>query len=418
MLKVFLSTIISTFHTFWYVMTLFSLTAKYCQCPCYFFFEAIGYLTSCYLIYKHLVIFQISFSYSIFISNFNDGQETLYTIEILLFFFKLVLWPRMDEYIAKMFGHSEIVTSMKFTYDWSQCPETTASSSSMWAVRSPAAWSSTCWRSTPRSSSSRTQRIGRGVASPGRRPIPRPEMCSPSPGEQVGNEADEECEPEEVLKMPSKESLGPDLQCLLINGMLPLWARQLVSLPGKRDTEGLTEYSALLHAPCFSGNPFPLTSLLSLENPCPASSLCYTAFRSPHMYLLHACPVLLTLFMGFSRQEYWSGSPSLPQWAMFCQSFPPWLIQFGLEGFPWWLSGKEPACQCRRLGSVPGLGRSPEGGNGNPLQDSCQENPSDSGTWRATVLEVTRVRHSLQQQMDYLGECFMGVLKQHVFYSC
>lgn len=95
MLKVFLSTILGTFHTFWYVMILFSLSAKYFQYPCYFFFEAIGYLRLCYLIYKHLVIFQISFSYSVFISNFNDGQETLYTIEILLFFFKLVLWPRI-----------------------------------------------------------------------------------------------------------------------------------------------------------------------------------------------------------------------------------------------------------------------------------------------------------------------------------
>ena len=34
----------------------------------------------------------------------------------------------------------------------------------------------------------------------------------------MGNEAAEECEPEEVLKMPSKEILGPDPQCLLING--------------------------------------------------------------------------------------------------------------------------------------------------------------------------------------------------------
>ena len=70
-------------------------------------------------------------------------------------------------------------------------------------------------------------------------------------------------------------------------------------------------------------------------------------------------------------------------------------------------------------GSVPGLVRSPEGGNGNPLQDSCQENPLDRGAWQATVLEVARVRHSLptKQQMDYLGECLMGVLKQHVFYS-
>ena len=37
------------------------------------------------------------------------------------------------------------------------------------------------------------------------------------------------------------------------------------------------------------------------------------------------------------------------------------------------------------LGSVPGLGRSPGGGHGNPLQYSCLENPMDRGTWQATV---------------------------------
>ena len=54
-------------------------------------------------------------------------------------------------------------------------------------------------------------------------------------------------------------------------------------------------------------------------------------------------------------------------------------------------SGKEPACQCRRhrdLGLIPGLGRSPGEGNGNPLQYSCQENPMDRGAWRATVHRV------------------------------
>ena len=85
----------------------------------------------------------------------------------------------------------------------------------------------------------------------------------------------------------------------------------------------------------------------------------------------------------------------------------------------WWLSGKESACQCRRLGfnpwvgkipwrrvwqltlvfwgfpggsdskasacnvgdlcSIPGLGRSPGEGNGNSLQHSCLENPMDRG---------------------------------------
>ena len=40
--------------------------------------------------------------------------------------------------------------------------------------------------------------------------------------------------------------------------------------------------------------------------------------------------------------------------------------------------------------SVPGSGRSSGGGNGNPLQYSCQENPMDRGAWWATVHEVTK----------------------------
>ena len=42
-------------------------------------------------------------------------------------------------------------------------------------------------------------------------------------------------------------------------------------------------------------------------------------------------------------------------------------------------------------GLIPGLGRSLEGGNGNPLQCSCLENPTDRGTWRATVHVVTKL---------------------------
>ena len=41
-------------------------------------------------------------------------------------------------------------------------------------------------------------------------------------------------------------------------------------------------------------------------------------------------------------------------------------------------------------GSIPGLGRSPGGGSGNPLQDSCLENPMDTGAWWATVHGVTK----------------------------
>ena len=44
----------------------------------------------------------------------------------------------------------------------------------------------------------------------------------------------------------------------------------------------------------------------------------------------------------------------------------------------------------RDLGSVPWLGKSSGGGNGNPLQYSCLENPMDRGAWRVTVHGVTK----------------------------
>ena len=42
------------------------------------------------------------------------------------------------------------------------------------------------------------------------------------------------------------------------------------------------------------------------------------------------------------------------------------------------------------MGSIPGSGRSPGAGNGNPLQYSCLENPLDRGAWCATVFGVTK----------------------------
>ena len=56
----------------------------------------------------------------------------------------------------------------------------------------------------------------------------------------------------------------------------------------------------------------------------------------------------------------------------------------------WWLSGKESACQAGDVGSIPGSGRSPGGGNSNPLQSSCPGNPMDRGAWRATVRGVIK----------------------------
>ena len=57
---------------------------------------------------------------------------------------------------------------------------------------------------------------------------------------------------------------------------------------------------------------------------------------------------------------------------------------------PRWLSCKELACQVGDTGSIPGSGRSPGEGNGNPLQYSCLENSMGRGAWQATVHGVAK----------------------------
>ena len=54
----------------------------------------------------------------------------------------------------------------------------------------------------------------------------------------------------------------------------------------------------------------------------------------------------------------------------------------------------------RDVDSVPGSGRSPGGGNGNPLQYSYLENTRDGGAWRATVYEVAKSRTQLSDRAD------------------
>ena len=78
---------------------------------------------------------------------------------------------------------------------------------------------------------------------------------------------------------------------------------------------------------------------------------------------------------------------------------------------------KESTCQCRRWGfpggsevkasasnvgdpgSIPGSGRSPGEGNGNPLLYSCLKSPMDRGAWQATVHGVSRVGHDLATKL-------------------
>ena len=78
-----------------------------------------------------------------------------------------------------------------------------------------------------------------------------------------------------------------------------------------------------------------------------------------------------------------------------------------MGGFPGGSDGKESACSEGDLGSIPGSGRSPGEGNGNPLQYSCLENPrgfsKDRRPWQVTVHRVAKSQtrlsdyHSLTQ---------------------
>ena len=60
-------------------------------------------------------------------------------------------------------------------------------------------------------------------------------------------------------------------------------------------------------------------------------------------------------------------------------------------GFPVGSDDKESACNVGDPCSISGSGRFPGEGNGNPLQYSCLENPTDRGAWWATVHGVTKI---------------------------
>ena len=66
---------------------------------------------------------------------------------------------------------------------------------------------------------------------------------------------------------------------------------------------------------------------------------------------------------------------------------PPFMAQKGFSGSA---EVKASACNVGDLGLIPGSGRSPGEGNGNPLQYSCLENSMDRGAWWATVHGFTK----------------------------
>ena len=119
-----------------------------------------------------------------------------------------------------------------------------------------------------------------------------------------------------------------------------------------------------------------------------------------HLPIRFPCPLLPTLLVYFICSLCSVSYPIFPQ---DIKNRPSSQSSFVTEPFkreinsfssylrlPGWCSGKESACRCRRCkSSIPGSGRSPGVGNGNPFRYSCRGNPMDRGAWQATVRGVT-----------------------------
>ena len=93
-------------------------------------------------------------------------------------------------------------------------------------------------------------------------------------------------------------------------------------------------------------------------------------------------------------------------WSLYCKL-----------GIPWWFSGKESTCQAVNAGSIPGSGRSPREGHGNPLQYSCLGNPMDRGAWRAALHGVTRVAQSWATEQQACAASLL-LTWQHGHFLC
>ena len=90
-----------------------------------------------------------------------------------------------------------------------------------------------------------------------------------------------------------------------------------------------------------------------------------------------------------------------------------------LNNFPGDSDGKASAYNAGDVGLIPGPGRSPGEGNGNPLQYSCLENPMDREAWEATVHGVAKTRTWLNNFTFFLPLLTgRGTKVQRVFMTC
>ena len=177
----------------------------------------------------------------------------------------------------------------------------------------------------------------------------------------------------------------------------------------------------LLETGVFLSHSLLICSFFQLFIPCTVDSLTYSArcmhIRDPESWICSGTILPLTASMhpvpdSGALARHWEQGSTTPQCLLHLTgaighlrllSRARWELWEILNpqascGFPWGFilsfpcgsDGKESAGNVGGdLGSIPGPGRSPGEGNGNPLQYSCLENPMDGGSWQSTVHGVT-----------------------------
>ena len=162
------------------------------------------------------------------------------------------------------------------------------------------------------------------------------------------------------------------LRCRPQRSSCPFCWMTMLPAPGAALPVGSLLQAPGLHAPC--GTLIPGSKGLS-----PSREASFLSDLFPQ-YLVVSSPLWLyppsaktipeaPLYLVSPWMRLWMAWRTLENCSRIMFSRVPW------DGYPKWLNGKESTCQCRRLSSIPGLGRSHGGGNGNPFQDSCLENP-------------------------------------------
>ena len=119
-----------------------------------------------------------------------------------------------------------------------------------------------------------------------------------------------------------------------------------------------------------------------------------------------ASPTQWTWVWVNSGSLWWTGRPCVLQSMGSQRARHDWVTELNWTeslcwGFPDSSADKESTCSAGDPSLIPGPGRSPGGGHGNPLQYSCLQNPMDRGPWQATVRGSHRVGQDLAHTQSH-----------------